>query len=674
MKADTKNLEELFAYLKKIIIPAYQRNYSWTEEVANQLLEDILEINSKDRRYKHFVGPIVSIIHNSESSCRILIDGQQRITTILILLIALKNLVEKNKVEVEDKELFIKEIDIKYLFNELKKDEERIKLKPYNKDNENYLNLLKDECIDKNTCIFKNYLFFKNEIERLYIEESLNIDNLFETIKTRIIFVDIQLEASSTDNAQDIFESLNSKGQDLTNADLIRNLILMNKNEYEQDEIYKKYWEKIENNCGIDNVDKFIRYWLIYKNDSFDSKNSPKEKGADIYKKFKYFLKDKNIDLYELLKELLQFSNYYKIILNNEFERINIINELEIGTSYPFIFYMFYLKDEGIIDDNIIIEALKIIESYVFRRYICDFGTNILSSVFFNLKKDMDKVNSGNFIDKLSYVLLSKTGNAYLPRDLEFIDNLKIRNFHGNKKPKILFLFKELEQFNNKENVSFSNLTLEHIIPQTLTEEWKKYLGDKWQEIYDKYLWNIGNLTYTGYNSEMSNRLYCYKKPYYINSGVSLNRNLPEDFKEKDIIKRAEDLSKLASQRWSLPVTTISLEARKDYYTIYDDWTNKKPVNFEFLGEIYKENSLLNILKKVVEILLELDNTKLMNFIKTKQNRNLNNEMTDSCRILINEEYEIYSYPLSADSITKLLRDLFGYFDLSEEELKVYMK
>lgn len=673
MKADTKNLEELFAYLRKIIIPAYQRNYSWTEEVANQLLEDILEINSKDRRYKHFVGPIVSIIHNSESSCRILIDGQQRITTILILLIALKNLVEKNKVEVEDKELFIKEIDIKYLFNELKKDEERIKLKPYNKDNENYLNLLKDECIDKNTCIFKNYLFFKNEIERLYIEESLNIDNLFETIKTRIIFVDIQLEASSTDNAQDIFESLNSKGQDLTNADLIRNLILMNKDEYEQDEIYKKYWEKIENNCGIDNVDKFIRYWLIYKNNSFDSRNSPKEKGTDIYKKFKYFLKDKNIDLYELLKELLQFSNYYKIILNNEFERINIINDLDITISYPFIFYMFYLKDKGIIDDNTIIEALKIIENYAFRRYICNYPTSVLSSVFFNLKKDMGDVNNTNFIDKMSHVLLSKNGHSYFPRDQEFIENLQIKNFKANKS-KVSFLLRELEQFNNKEKVNFSNLTLEHIIPQTLTEEWKKYLGDKWQEIYDKYLWNIGNLTYTGYNSEMQNKGYHLKKPFYINSSLTLNRNLPDEFKENDIKNRAKELSILANTRWPLAKTTISLEKKKDYYTIYDDWTNKKPVNFEFLGEIYKENSLLNILKKVVEILLELDNTKLMNFIKTKQNRNLNNEMTDSCRILINEEYGIYSYPLSADSITKLLRDLFGYFDLSEEELKVYMK
>lgn len=697
MEARAKNLENIFGNLKKIIIPIYQRNYSWEKSVAKQLFDDLLDLMYVDN--EHFIGPIVSIIHNREESCRILIDGQQRLTTILILLCALRNLVKYDKIEVTNKNFFIEEIEEDFLINKRSENkDERIRLKPYNKDAEKFKSLFDESFAENDTNkIIVNYLYFKDLIEREFIDNNLNIDIFFKKIKTKINFVDIMLFADQNKNSQNIFESLNSKGQDLTNADLIRNLILMDKSENEQDKLYRDYWEKIENNVKKHDklmIEDFIRDYLIYQNPSDVAKLSI---SGDIYKRFKYFFNNNDNNINDILQDLLRFSIYYNNILNSTHSNKEIqielekIDKLEIGVSYPFLLYVFELNYQNIISNEDILNTLKLIQNYIFRRFFVEGApTNVLNKVFYYLKNSLNNYIDelkDNYFEILKYILLKKEGSSRFPNDKDFKNGLIIKDVYSFKFKNKLFLFENLEKYNNKkeyldfeDKIKSKELSIEHIMPQTLTESWKKELGLDYKEIHETFLNKLGNLTITCYNSELSNKSFKEKREKYKESNISITRDILEFdvFNQDNIKKRSDNLSDIALKIWEYPKTNYKTQKDiQEYFSIYDskNFTGKKLSSFTFLGKEYENiASWRKLLEKILNIFIDLDIDKLISFVKNNNSYCLSNKEDINYKIF-NEQYQIYIYKqMSTDTIFNVIQKLFEYFNFKEEDLNIEIK
>ncbi|OWT32571.1 hypothetical protein BGI41_06980 [Methanobrevibacter sp. 87.7] len=564
MQAGIYNFLNFLSLNQQFSIPIFQRNYSWTEKQCKQLFKDILKVSKNDEN-NHFLGSIVYLkqysIVVSPISKIMIIDGQQRITTITILIAALTDFLFKNPQDNLSPENLISS----YLFNNKEKGSLRYKLvlndvdeKTLNKIVENLgsnikLNFNKDD----SQRIYKNYEYFRKNIN------DNNVMNIYKGLH-KLLIVYIALDGND-DNPQLIFESLNSTGLELTQSDLIRNYVLMDLDVDNQNYLYKTYWQVIENNFRDKKpktFDSFIRAYLTTKIGKV-----PTLRGNDIYNNFKEYSERFN-NFEDLVKEIYKYSEYFLNFAFNEEKDNDLrnafisLNKMGYDVTRPFIMDLYKDYDNDLLDKEEFIELLKYTESYLMRRFICGIESNSLNKTFAKMYEEMMNLNDKydlNYLNSFKTILLLKDSYKIMPKDNEFMNHFKEADLYNIRTKNRNYLFDKLENFGfEKEPTNIESYTIEHIMPQTLTEEWKEELGSDWEETYKNYLNTIGNLTLTGYNSNLSNKSFKSKqemKGGFKDSSIRLNkyiRNLNKWNKE-EITKRTGRLFKLAKKIWPYP-------------------------------------------------------------------------------------------------------------------------
>lgn len=605
MEARQISIEDFLSANKtRFIIPVYQRNYDWKEKNCQQLFDDIISLSSTKRK-SHFLGSIVYVTNSDTDSIDlreyVIIDGQQRLTTATLFLKALLD-------STNDEDLK-EEILENFLINKRLDEKNKLKLKPIKKDDEVFKKLLKNDFdgINENSNIYRNYHFFKNKIENFS-----NYKSLFSGFK-KLFIVHIALNRRD-DNPQLIFESINSTGVSLSQADLIRNFLLMDKEAVEQEALFEKYWFKIEENIGSEHISSFTRDYLTMQQGKIPNKE-------DTYEAFKQYVQNHTISTTQLLDKLLEYSKIYKTFLFDSSEiyasHMKHLRQLKIGVVYPFLLSLVVDYKSGNISQKELLITFDIIESYVIRRIICSKPTNALNKIFaslFDEIKSIEKFSYEKFSSYFVSVLLSKRGSGIFPDDKDFRAELTSKDAYNLKNIKFILL--RLENKNNNEKVDINTLTIEHFMPQTLSNSWKVKLGDKYQQIHDRYLHNIGNLSLSGDNIQLGNKSFEEKKQILKEkSRLKLNQSFVESHSwgEEEINQRANFLFAEAQNLWKYPKELVlELELKnddKEFYTLDDevDVTNTKPLYFEFLGEKVKVNSWSELFLKTMEKLVELD-------------------------------------------------------------------
>ena len=582
MKANETKVDKFLATNETTFaIPVYQRNYDWTLFQCKQLLHDIVETGKNDKTNAHFIGSIVYVhddVYTASGLTELtIIDGQQRLTTITLIYIALYRLAKEL-----DNQMLVNRIHKTYLINEFAPEGEKLKLKPTenNKDALRYiLNSTDGEEFKGYSKIIENFDYFKSAI---------NTEN-FETIQrglSKLIFVDIALDRQK-DNPQRIFESLNSTGLELSQADLIRNYILMGLSRTNQDKIYKSYWEVIERNAKDETLNKtrvseFIRDYLTLKNKEIPNK-------GDVYTKFKEKYPTSTIDELEIvLSELKSLVKYYNKLTNpkNEADReiktqLEYINRLEINVAFPFLMKVYEDYSNSVIDKSTFISILSLVQSFTFRRFILGLPTNALNKIFMNL---YDKVEPDNYLFSIQKSLLQRSGVQRCPRDTETINALKEKDVYNIKPKNRTYLLERFENHQNNEPVIIegnSDITIEHIFPQNPDAKWKIELGtDEYNLIKENYLNTIGNLTLSGNNGKLGNKPFLEKREMnvdgkeqgYIFSRLWLNRDLKEKSKwdKEEIENRANQITQRFIKIWEIPDIQVELETSSDEINIFD--------------------------------------------------------------------------------------------------------
>lgn len=603
MKADNIQLLEFISASKRTFsIPVYQRNYDWKSIQCKTLFKDIEAIAVDNQRASHFLGTIVYVEGESKADFRkfTVIDGQQRLTSIMLLLKAI--------LDSTDDEYLKEEIKDGYLTNKYTKEEAlRIKLKPMKSDADNYKKLINNHIKDmEESQVLLNYNLFK----MLISESELSPEVIFQGVQ-KLEIVYIQLDRNK-ENPQLIFESLNSTGLDLTQADLIRNYLLMGEEYEQQERLYNEYWTKLENLLPDALISDFIRDYLTLKTGIIPKKD-------DVYGNFKtYFRSLDNFDSEGFLEELVTYGEYYSWFKygNSPEEKINQrllqLQRLKSTVVYPYVLNIFedcYLYHD--IDVDEVCKTLDVILSYVMRKLLCELPTNGLNKIFATMAKDVQNYKNDPTDVRVAKVLAMKKGKMIFPNDSLMKEKLLSRDSY--KFPHIKYVLEQIERSKGKEIVDFNATTIEHIMPQTLSNQWKTYLGKKAIDIRDKYVHNLGNLTLTGYNSELSNLSFENKKDYYKASHIYMNKEISEytDWTEKEILLRGRELINIICDIWKCP-KEVKGENFVDMRTEFDftdevDVTGRVPAEFEICGEIVTVDSWKEFFVKVCTYMYAYD-------------------------------------------------------------------
>lgn len=619
MNASETNIAKFLANNETTFaIPIYQRNYDWALAQCKKLLSDIIEAGSNEKIAAHFVGSIVYVHDGVYSASGLteltIIDGQQRLTTITLIYIALFRLAQKLNKQNE-----VNRIQKTYLINEFSQEEEKLKLKP-TENNKEALRFIMNSTDEEE---FKGYSKIIENFD--YFKSAINAEN-FEVIQhglSKLIVVDIALDRDK-DNPQRIFESLNSTGLELSQADLIRNYILMGLSRTNQDEIYKNYWQVIEENAKNEvlnetRVSEFIRDYLTLKNKKIPTK-------AKVYTVFKDKYPSPTIEELEvILAELKSVVKYYNKLTNpqNETDReirtqLEYINRLEITVAFPFLMKVYEDFANKIIDKVTFISVLSIVQSFTFRRFIVGLPTNALNKIFMSL---YDKVDPNSYLLSIQKFLLQRSGTQRFPRNTETIKAFKERDIYDIKPKNRSYLLERLENFNNNEFVVIegnSDISIEHIFPQNPDPKWKIELGDaEYNLIKDNYIHTIGNLTLSGNNGKLSNKSFLDKQIMNIDgkeqgykfSRLWLNRDLQEKTKwDKEAIEaRAAKMSERFVEIWEIPDINVEPEANNDEINIFDaeDPKHKKLEYAIFFNQKLQVRQVAKLYTEVVKYFFE---------------------------------------------------------------------
>lgn len=582
-------------------IPIYQRNYNWKPSHCKTLFEDIIAVATNE--HDHFLGTIVFIVTESgpEYNVYSIIDGQQRVTTIMLLLKALADTCQDE--ELRD------EIYESYLINKRVPEEFKLKLHPQKNDFKIFNSLINNNSIeDHGNQIYINYEFFVDLIK----SSKISPEEIYRGIqKLQIVYIKLY---QSDENPQLIFESLNSTGLDLTQSDLIRNFLLMGLDSEDQKYYYTKYWLKIENWLTNSRISDFIRDYLTLKTRKIPNKNN-------VYNEFKKYFRanNKNFNIESFFEELLTYALYYQWLIfsnSNSLEinqRLLKFNSLKSTVVYPFLLYLFnecFYKNSITKDE--LIASLDLILGYLIRRSLCSLPSNVLNKIFQSLANDIKKENN-NIIDGIIDQLSKRKGNMIFPNDQYLQEGLK--NVKASKLPGLKIILEEIERKNNKEVVDFENTTLEHIMPQKLSDEWKESLGMNWEEIHNKYIDNIGNLTLTGYNSELSNSPYNKKREIYKDSNISITRSLADNYSnwtEKEILNRNTWLFNEIIKIWPSPAkidNQLDFTNFEDILSFSDeiDVTSKKPSELLIYNDTITVSSWRELVEELSNYLYKYD-------------------------------------------------------------------
>ncbi|WRA26698.1 DUF262 and DUF1524 domain-containing protein [Helicobacter pylori] len=576
MKADATTLLGFFEENQnnQFVIPIYQRLYSWKKEQCKQLWDDIIKIGGNDKMNGHFIGSILYVLDdNTHSSPLLIIDGQQRLTTITLLFIALRNHLND---EGELLEKFSRKEIESYLINNNKDGDKKFRLILSESDKDTLLFLIdknKRKPSEPSLKIVENFELFEKWIRK----NTDKLETIFKGLeKLMIVWIALKKEK---DDPQLIFESMNSKGIELTQTDLIRNYIVMETEVEKQEYFYNGYWRAMEEDFKQNETlfNQFVRHYLTIK-----IGKAPNEK--KVYEAFKRYQQERGIETEDLLKDLQKYCGYFcQIAFKKEADKdlnkaLSFLVDLEMDVIYPLLLELYSDYIDGVLSKQDFIPIIYLTESYICRRAVCGIPSNGLNKFFPSFTKKIDKKQ---YLKSVEEHFGSLTGNQKFPNDFEFKDSFITKELYGRdktKKKKTRYFLERLENFGTEEPVNTQECTIEHIMPQTLEEEWERDLGENFQAIHDKYLHTIGNLTLTGYNQEYSNKSFQEKRDMekgFKQSPLRLNQSLKdlESFGEEQIKKRANDLADWALKIWTYPkldAETLEKYKPKKEKKVYD--------------------------------------------------------------------------------------------------------
>lgn len=554
MDATKGNIYAILNGNKQFLIPVYQRYYSWDLEQCKRLWDDIVEMQKKNKA-GHFVGSIVNIAEQAMPTGVqkfMIIDGQQRMTTLALLLISLRDYAIEHP---EDTTINFRRINSMLLKNEYEIGDEQYKLLLTETDRAMLIGLVERNLIQttNSSRILENYQFFSDRI----VDMELKPAEIYESIG-KLQIVNITLDRA-VDDAQAIFESLNSTGKELSESDLIRNYVLMGLETSEQNYVYTHQWRPMELLFDYEKqdsiMDKFFRDYLTMKLTRIPKINC-------VYEEFKaYHLNCEFASVRELCEDLLTYAKYYTDMIFRRSLNPNVkalytdIHALRMDVAYPFLLKVHSDCAEGAITEENLIEIMKMCISYVFRRSICDIPTNSLNKTFATLR---NKIRTDDYVNSIKAFFILRDDYKEFPDDDKFGKALVTKDIYNMRSRN--FILSHLENFGNKAPIIIENYTIEHIMPQSsnLKDEWKTMLGPNWREIQKTYLHTIGNLTLTAYNSEMSDNPFMIKMEMeggFKESALRLNAYLVKltEWNEQRIKERAALLSDKAKQIWQYP-------------------------------------------------------------------------------------------------------------------------
>lgn len=566
LQAGETTLNKLLNTSRQFIVPIFQRNYSWQKSQYEQLWFDILRASKFKEKQNHFIGSIVYIDMGTPAGRPqqlLLIDGQQRLTTISILLCAIKDYVQK--FNLETKLINLAKIKNQFLYNSDEIDEDRYKLLLNVQDKETYIKLIDNTIFTVNkpaTNIIKCYEFFYERIED-FIKQYGQIDEIYAGI-FKLSLVSISLDKDS-DNPQMIFESMNSTGKDLSQTDLLRNYLLMDLTPEKQTRLYKTYWKPMEELFGediykndVNKFDYFIRDFLTLKSDTGHIC-----KINNVYENFKRYYLDNNCEKFAVLKDLFTYAKYYACIdlLQENDDELKLywqeFKKLDSHVVYPFLLKLYDDYSRQILIKEDFKKILQVVISYLWRRAICEIPTNSLSKTFATLYQAVDK---DDYVNSIIKAFVFKSTYKRFPSDYEVREKLQTKDIYHFRLRK--YLLEALENYYHKEPIDLNtaNYTIEHIMPQNIEHNlsWQQMLGENWQEVHSLYLHTLGNLTITGYNAEMSNKSFGEKvngESGFKHSHLKLNESIVQCdvWNKKAIQRRTNILTDIILKIWKYP-------------------------------------------------------------------------------------------------------------------------
>ncbi len=689
-------------------IPLYQRKYSWQWEHCRRLFDDLEKVHKDKDIHTHFFGSIVYKRASAINDDLLIIDGQQRLTTVSILILAAINAVKNKQMKYENMD-FVNDTCNKYLYSKYKPHVERkIKLCPIKEDMLAYDKLFDNDVEQfvpaEQSCITRNYLSLYDRITSS--KNEMSFEDLIEAIE-KLIVIEIRLD--NDDNPQLIFESLNSCGKDLEEADKVRNYLLMPESNESQERLYNDYWHKIELNTGGEPT-MFIRDYLTIKNNVISSIEN-------LYFDFKEYHESQKMSREELLRDMLKFSHYYKQVdqactgIAKIDKKLRQLSNIGSNVCMPFYLNFFDYSQKNDLSTNVIYEVLDVVENYWARRIICALPANALAKIFALLHGDVLRIYrehakrgieiTVSYAEVLKFILLKKQGTGAFPTNSDVNEMFPKRQIYKMPTSYRVFLFERMENLNSKEGhdsivkkMNDGTFTIEHIMPQNLSLQWKHDLGENFQEIHQIYLHTFANLTLTGYNQQYGNRPYIEKLEGYVgkkknedtgamdivkidgfkNSHFRLSEYMKthNEWTEKEIRERGEMLLKDFLDLWPMITTAyVQLEKDKDLVSLDDEdveFTGRTLLSYQYNGEKHDVSSWKEMMINVCKTLYKEKPNEML--YRTKQDNNylFNKKIHGTTEIGKN----CYVW---TDSSTKskiiVLRKIFEWLDISPSELEL---
>lgn len=675
---------------KRYVIPVYQRKYDWKYENCRQLYDDLKKIVI-DGRESHFFGSIVSaVVPNGSKIEYHIIDGQQRLTTITLLLLAIRNLVAQGKVTTDEDKLD-EQISQRFLISPWANEDDKIKLRPVKSDREALAKLFGDEDdYDHSSNLTINYRFFYDMV----MKEEVSVSDLYAAIG-KLEIISITLDQG--DNAQLIFESLNSTGLALNEGDKIRNYVLMGLPTQDQTRCYGEYWVKIER-CTANDVSGFVRDYLSIK-----QQVTPNV--SNVYRAFKNYAESVSLPIDTLLEDLLHYARYFEKLLTCKSglkeqkldDCLYRLMRLDIVVTRPFLMEVLRLHQDKKLTDDDVLRIFLITENYLFRRNICDVPTNALNKIFLNLNKEILRYDNtvDDYVSKFIYALLSKKESGRFPDDKEFGAALSEKQVYQMRGKYKAYLFERFENYGTIETKDvYTHLdnnvyTIEHIMPQHLTPAWNESLGVEALEIHEKWIHRLANLTLTGYNPNLSNNTFVEKRDAkeggYKASGLRMNQKIAEKdtWGSAELEERNKEMLELAMEIWAYPKTSfVPLEKEFDSCSLYDenfDLTGRDIAKYSYLTTEQPVVSWIDMFEHVVKFLYQKDKSVLMSIAyNNKDNTDLatyitNNESNLRSALKIDENLYIEK---NTSTILKMsiLRRIFVLYKADPMDLVFYLK
>ncbi len=659
MKGDTTSIFNFFSQTTRFRIPIYQRPYSWKQGQCEQLFRDIEACASGARQF-HFFGSIVSVADGKDL---VIIDGQQRITTISLLLLAVRHIIEKFKrpcsYEGNTVDWIMGECILERTYPP---SPDKYKLVPIETDFATYRKLVSDAAALPEGNLTNNYRFFVDAV----INSSYSLDQIMQGIG-KLAVIAISMERS--ENPQLVFESINSTGLNLAEGDKIRNFVLMDLSPQDQEVVFKDFWCDIEHKTdrqdGSDGIGLFLRDYLTMKTGEVPNL-------GDIYESVKRHcneIPEWRTNRKQILRDWAEAAVQYEHLIRpgtiqdaGLSWRMFNINRQEVLPVYPFLLNLFLLHAAGQLSTKSLDSSLGHVDTFVFRRLMCGLPTNSLNKVFKDLAKNVDAISvDAPYEEKIAFALSSKSGNSRIPNDAEFEQGMKEKNVYDMNIKNRAYIFARLEHGVSKDAPAIrcsdavwqmiieKKYTIEHVMPQTLTREWREELGgDKAETVHATWLHRLANLTISAYNSEMSNKSFGEKSGRSFetlkNQVVSYTEAQHHvwltsfiaqqtQWTEAELEARASILAERAKSIWPLPTYSFTPpKALEHGYSLltHDSgfFIGAKPISFVLLGETVRVSTWRELAIRACQLLNSEDGAAIKAFAERAQGQGLEGHLS----------------------------------------------